>query len=282
MKLGNYSLEIAAGSIEELFRKARDYGFSQMQFDYASAGIEEMPAFIPDSLNREIANEAVRYGIEIAAVNGTFNMAHPDPAVRNEGVVRFEKIAASCDTIGCKLITLCTGTRTRDYMWATHPDNNTPEAWIDMTAVMEQLILIADRYDVNLGIETEASNVVNSPEKAKKLIEDLKSPRLKIILDAANLFHLGMAKRENVKQVISKGIELLGSWIVIAHGKDIKEGEGLDFTGAGKGIIDFDFFLKELVRIGYKGGMILHGIKAEEDIPGCVEYIRNIAKSYNL
>ena len=277
MKFGTFSPEIKAVTAAELFRKAKDYGFSQMQFDYASLTTEEMPEFIPDSLNSEIAAHAAHYGIEITAVNGTFNMAHPDAGKRNEGIARFEKIAASCAALGCKLVTLCTGTRNRESMWAPHPDNNTPEVWKDMARVLDQLILIAEKYDVNLGIETEASNVINTAARAKRLIEEVQSPQLKIILDAANLFSMGMAKREKVRSVISEGIELLAPWIVMAHGKDIKEGEGLVFTGPGQGIIDFDFFMGELHKIGYKDGMILHGIKDEKNIPACVDYIRKIA-----
>jgi len=276
MKIGAFSPEIPADTTGELFRKAREYGFSQMQYSYSLDASEEMPELIPDSLNREIAAESARNGIEIVAVNGTFNMAHPDIAVRQKGIVRFERVASSCGIYGCKLVTLCTGTRTRERMWAAHPDNDTPEAWKDMTAVMEQLIPIADKYDVSLGIEIEATNVINTPEKAKKLIEDLKSPRLKIVMDAANLFHAGMAKRENVRTVIAGAIGLLGPWIVLAHGKDIKEGEGLAFTGAGKGIIDFKFFIAELERAGYRGGMLLHGIKDPKDIPSCAEFMRQL------
>ena len=281
MKLGTFSPEISAGSTEELFQKAKDYGFSQMQFDYESAGIEEMPEFVPDSLNQEIANEAVRNEIEIVAVNGTFNMAHPDLAVRKDGIERFEKIAASCSTFACELVTLCTGSRNRQNMWVPHADNNTPEAWKDMVTVMEQLILTADEYNIYLGIETEASNVINTAQKARRLIDELKSPRLKIILDAANLFQPGMAKRGKVQGVIAEAFELLGPWITLAHGKDIKEGEGIAFANAGKGIIDFHFFLEELEEIGYKGGMILHGIKQEKDIPECVDYMKKIAGNFN-
>ena len=280
MKIGTYSPEIPASPVDELFRKTKDYGFSHMQFNYKSVVDEEMPVFIADSLNHEIAAMAVLNGIEITAVNGTFNMAHPDYNVRQDGIARFEKIAASCPVLGCKLITLCTGTRTRENMWKAHPENETCEAWQDMIKVMEQLIPLAEKYNVNLGIETEASNVVNAPEKAKQLILDMKSPRLKIILDPANLFHKGMAKREQVKQVISRGIDLLGPWIAIAHGKDLKEGEGLDFTGAGMGIIDFDFFFTELEKAGYRDGIILHGIKNEKNIPGCVDYIKKIARRF--
>jgi sugar phosphate isomerase/epimerase len=207
-------------------------------------------------------------------------MSHPDPAVRQDGIKRFEKIAASCGTLSCNLITLCTGTRTRESIWVPHPDNSTPEAWKDMIAVMEQLVSIVGKYNVNLGIETEASNVVNTPQKAKRLIEEIGSARLKIIMDAANLFRAGMAKTEKVHGVIGEAFELLGQYVAIAHGKDIKEGEGIDFTGAGKGIIDFDFFFSELEKIKYKGGIIIHGIKQEKDIPYSVEFIKKKAEPF--
>ena len=280
MKLGTFSPEIAAASTAELFRKARDYGFTQMQYSYQTDDGEEMLPRIPEALNREIAAEASLNGIEIVSVNGTFNMAHPDPAVREDGVARFEKVAASCGVYGCKLITLCTGSRSRERMWAPHPDNNTPEAWNDMRSSMERLVAIADKYDVYLGIEIEASNIINTPEKAKKIIDELGSSRLRIIMDAANLFLPGTAKRENVRPVIEKAIGLLAPWITLAHGKDIKEGDGLAFTCAGKGIVDFEFFLAELKKAGYRGGMVLHGIKNENDMRPCVEYMNDIAKSF--
>jgi sugar phosphate isomerase/epimerase len=92
-------------------------------------------------------------------------------------------------------------------------------------------------------------------------------------MDAANLFHIGKAKRENVQSTIAEAIGLLSPWIVLAHGKDIKEGDGLDYTCPGKGIIDFDFFTRELKKNGYKGGMLLHGIKDPNDIASSVEFM---------
>ena len=60
------------------------------------------------------------HGVEIVAINGTYNMIHPDPAVRDEGVRRFETIAAACAPLHCNFVTLCTGTRDPDNMWRWH------------------------------------------------------------------------------------------------------------------------------------------------------------------
>ena len=235
-----------------------------------------MPEKLDPSLLKEIYEQANMRNIEIVAVNGTFNMIHPDAEVRKEGIKRFEVIAQACEGLKCNFVTLCTGSRNPDNMWRWHDDNLTQKAWDDMIVTMKKCLDIAERYDLTLGLECEASNCINTPERARKLLDELKSPNLKIIMDAANLFQRGDAKGENVRSIIDNAFSLIGSDIYLAHGKDIKEGEGLNFTHAGNGIVDFDYYLDKLEEYGYKGGMILHGIKNEKYIPGSVSFIRNI------
>ena len=275
MQLGSYSPEIAAKTAAELFEKARNYGFTQMQFDFASLASAEMPERISDELLAEIGREAMKNSIEIRVINGTYNMSHPDAKVREDGAERFREIVRAAKVLGCKFISLCAGTRTRGNMWVPHPDNNTPAAWADLSHSVEKVIAIADEFDIVLLLETEDSNVINSPEKTLRLIRQMQSRRLKVIMDCANLFNHGTAYRHNVRDIINRGFDLLGEHVACAHGKDIKEGEGLEFVGAGQGIVDFAYFLEKLDEIGYDDGMILHGISREDDIPRCIEYIRD-------
>jgi sugar phosphate isomerase/epimerase len=254
MRLGIFTPEVEAGSTRELFEKIRDYGFNQVQFDFLSVCGEEMPGYIKGEWVDEIAVQSRANGIEISAVNGTFNMAHPDEAVRMDGVERFERIAAICGDISCGLITICTGTRNRNDMWMIHKDNATEEAWRDMASVMERLIAVAEKYDVCLGLETEASNVVFSPERGKRIIGEMQSDRLKVIMDCANLFRQGMTKKELVRPTIENAFDLLGDHVVLAHGKDVMEGPEIEFTGTGLGMVDYDLFFSLLEKIGYRAG----------------------------
>jgi sugar phosphate isomerase/epimerase len=70
--------------------------------------------------------------------------------------------------------------------------------------------------------------------------------------------------------------DLLGGSIALAHGKDIREGEGLAFTHAGGGIVDFPYFKELLNRHGYHGCMLLHGIKKEQEFKESVEFARSV------
>lgn len=167
-------------------------------------------------------------------------------------------------------------------MWEGHPDNSSDEAWAELIQTTRALISIAERHRVYLGVETEASNVISSAQKARRYLDEISSPYLKIVMDCANLFAPGTAHPSNVRDVIGEAFELLGNDIVIAHGKDILESPGISFTSTGKGIVDFDLFLSLLKKHGYKGGMMLHGIKHKSDIPFCVDFIRRKINEHGM
>ena len=92
------------------------------------------------------------------------------------------------------------------------------------------------------------------------------SDKLKMILDCANLFHAGRAHPEFVRETLDAAFEAYGNDIVIAHGKDIREGDGIEFCGTGRGIVDFAYTAKLLEKWNFTGGMFLHGIYDESDM----------------
>ncbi len=272
MLLGAYSPEISLPTVDAVFQRAHSLGFAQMQYDFSTSHGEEMPEeFYPGELY-EIADAARRYGIDIVAVNGTFNMI--DVSLRDENIRRFENIARACAPLGCAIVTLCTGSRHPSSMWRYHPDTALPNAWEDLIETTRRLLPIAERYGLTLGVETEASNVVYSIERTRRYLDEMKSPRLGVIMDCANLFPAGTARKANVRPTIARAFELLGENIVLAHGKDIVESDGIAFTAPGGGIVDYDFYFERLRDIDYCGGLILHGIHDEKEFAPSVNVMR--------
>mgnify|MGYP005761871903 FL=1 len=123
---------------------------------------------------------------------------------------------------------------------------------------------LAERYDLILAVETEASNVISTPEDARRLLATVASRHLKRILDPANLFLPGTARPENVRPTLRHAFDLFGGDIVLAHGKDIHAGDGIDFCATGEGIVDYPYLAALLSEIGFTGDMMLHGIYEEE------------------
>ena len=273
MRIGLCSSEFKVPlDCETYFKKLAEMNFpvtqlgfmSLTEFGFTPTGSIEIPGHVDDSVIDKIKNAANKYGVEIAACNGTFNMAHPDPAIREEAIARFEGFTAAVTKFGAKFITLCSGTRNPDHLWSPHPDNETQSAWDDMFDSMKRITKIAEKYGRVLAIETEAANVINTPEKARKIMDDLGSPNLKMIIDCANLFHVGKAHKENVRATLKKAFEYFGNDIVVAHGKDISDSNGIDYCPTGEGIIDYEYFVELLKEYGYQGDMLLHSIYDEE------------------
>src|SRR5205814_2476973 len=138
---------------------------------------------------RRIGDAFQRSGVEVSAVSGTFNVIHPDRDWRRECIRRVDLLAERCDLLGTRVITLCTGTRHPTNMWRHHPDNAQPEAWTEMVETMRALTCHAETAEVELAFEPEVVNVVDSAEKAERLIEEVGSPRLRLVMDPANYFH---------------------------------------------------------------------------------------------
>ena len=260
---------------DRLFGRIQELGFGCVQFAFSSiaesefvpTGRIEIPDRIPTNALDAAARWADRCALPIEVINGTFNMAHPDEDVRREGVKRFALLTEAAEILGAKYISLCSGTRYAEHLWTYSPENHTTGAWNDMLDTIKRAVELAERHSITLAIESEAANIIDTPENARRVMDEVGSERLKMILDCANLFHRGRAHPEYVQETIGHAFDLFGDDIVIAHGKDIREGDGIDFCGTGRGIVDFPFTAQMLKKYGYAGDMFLHGIYDEADMP---------------
>lgn len=269
MQLGIFAKTFAGTDPFTVLTATKAAGFSCVQYNMACSGLAAMPDKITESNALSVAAASAATGVTIAAVSGTYNMVHPDVAVRRDGLRRLEVLAARCQNMGTRLITLCTGSRDPLDQWRHHTDNQSVQAWCDLVAEMEEAIDIAERYDVDLGIEPELANVVNSATRARALIDELQSVRIKIVLDPANLFEVVEIIEQ--RRIVSAAVGLLSDRIALCHAKD--RSVGGRFTTAGKGCLDYDHYFAELKAIRFSGPMVTHGLGADE-AAGAAEFLK--------
>lgn len=260
MRLGIFAKTFAGTTPQTVLAAAAGTSFATVQYNMACSGLPPMPDAVPDGIAEAVAAASHQTGVTIAAVSGTYNMIHPDVAVRETGHRRLDVLAAHAGAMGTRLITLCTGTRDADDQWRAHPDNDGAEAWRDLVAATEVAIGIAERYDVELGIEPELANVVNSAAKARRLIGEMGSRRLRVVFDPANLFEIETARRQ--RDIVSEAVDLLADRIVMGHAKD-RLADGT-FATAGQGVLDYVHYLSRLKSAGFDGPLVTHGLGAGE------------------
>jgi len=259
------------GTLEARLDGAKACGLSCVQMSMACANLPEMPDQIPAELPGRIRREASARGIAIASLTGTFNMTHPDAEHRRTGLRRLRVLAEACPQMGASFIHVCTGTRDPNSMWRYHPENGSPESWRDMVACVREATGIARQANVVLAFEPEMSNVVDSARKARRLLDEIASPHLKVNIDPANLFHAGELPR--MKEILDEAFALVGKDIVLAHAKDLDHDGEAGHKPAGQGVLDYDRYLALLRKYGFKGPLLLHGLTVAQ-VPGCMAFLR--------
>ncbi|HEU5317630.1 MAG TPA: sugar phosphate isomerase/epimerase family protein [Chloroflexota bacterium] len=275
LQLGIMTRHVERGSIEEVAGAVAGHGLEVVQLSLESAGLEPLPERLSEREARRIAGVFRDAGVRIAAVSGTFNVIDPDRAALAENMERFARLCDACGWLETRVVTTCTGTRNPDSMWRPHPGNQLPDAWDELLERTGQMARAAERAGVVMAFEPETANVVDTLEKAERLIAAVGSKAVGVTFDPANFFY--PADLPRMGDVLREGFRRLGRRIALAHAKDVvappEGGSHCRYAPAGRGVLDYGLYLRLLRESGYENGLIMHSL-SEADLPGCVAMIR--------
>jgi sugar phosphate isomerase/epimerase len=229
--------------------------FHGVQFNLVSAGLASLPEHLPDGLAEAVGRHARQKQLQIASLSGTYNMAHPDEAVRMRSRKGFANVIAAARRMGSPVVTLCTGSRDRSDMWKRHPENRSAAAWKDLRTELDLALGLAEAAGIALGIEPEPANVISDARTAERLLKETNSPHLGIVLDAANLLSAALLAQQD--NVMEEAVGLLGDRLLLAHAKDIAASGSV--VAAGTGAVHLRVFVKLIRSSCYDGALVGHG-----------------------
>jgi sugar phosphate isomerase/epimerase len=313
MQLGIFAKTFPRPTLEETLDAVADRGLTELQFNMSCAGLTTLPERIDEDFCVWIARSIKQRGMSMAAISGTFNLCDPDTFRLQDNLNRLEVLAAACRWLDTRIVTLCTGTLDPEDMWRWHPENVRRGTWETLIQSMREAVRIADRREVTLAFEPEINNVVNSVSKARRLLDEIDSRWLKVVIDPANLVRRGEFHRKG--EILEEAFDWLGSDIVLAHAKDPTFDSSADESTAGKEFLEGDWsgirflqremslaqrlqtdqtavfrralrkifytyrfyrqYLGLLMRIGYTGAIVMHGL-AEADVPQSASFLRKM------
>ena len=270
MQIGVFSRTYELSDLEETYRRMRGHGLSHTQFNLSNAGLPTLPPHVTDEDLARIQALTAAYGITLDALTGTFNMIDPDEAAREQGCRQFAEQCRIARELGIPIVSLCTGSKNPESKWKWHDDNWKDASWADLMRSTERVLKCAEDNHIILGVETEASNIINTAQRARKYLDTVGSPSLKIIMDGANLFRPEQVS--DMQNVLTEAFALLGKDIVLAHAKDIAVDESIAFTAVGQGCLDYSTYLRLLKQTKYDGPLIMHSL-SEQQIPDSKRYL---------
>jgi len=247
-------------NVAEVIGAAAMDGYEGIQANLSSAGLASLPDAVPPGVAVQFGQEARAQGVRLAALSGTYNMAHPDAKVRKASRVGFQNVVSAAREMGAPIVSLCTGSRDPHDMWKFHAENDSDEAWKDLRSELEFALRVAQEAGIRLAIEPEPANVIRDARAAKRILNEMASSHLGIVLDAANLLTPETLSTQHA--VIDEATGLLGEALLLAHAKDINASGKV--VAPGEGEVNLMAFTKALRRVGYDDALIAHGFAAEK------------------
>jgi len=250
--------------------RAHDYGTNLSPEKLADILFEYKPASIQLALAKALSNipgaggitpgyaRGIKKifeerGISIAVLGCYINPVHPDPAIREKHLRRFEEHLRYARDFGCSIVGTETGSCNGDCSF--HPDTEKPETFDLFCHSLERLIKIAEKCGSIAAIEAVADqHVVSSMEKMQTVMRRLASPSLKVIYDPVNLIpNAGLRENssfQSQKDFFAEAFTAFGDEIVAIHAKDFR----MDANGkigtlpAGTGELDYPALLSLIAK----------------------------------
>ncbi|NOU96834.1 TIM barrel protein [Paenibacillus sp. LMG 31456] len=271
-KLGFMSYIYMGWSAQDIAENACKQGLTYVQLDpkqkfqvmddepFSPLRVEKLRAIFEDK------------GISIVGLSGYTNLLNPNLAKREEKLTQLEKMIDLCSVYGTRYMATETGSLHPTNAWRDYEGNRSPEAWDQLLTIVDRLRNRAVKNGAVLLLEGFALNVLATPEQAARLMEQLGSEGLGLIMDPFNyLTEADLNKQEEAMATIFKTI---GSHSPIAHAKDtLYNEEGFTTPRVGAGQANWDLYAAHLSSDMPEVPLILEHAKPEE-ITDCLELIR--------
>jgi len=206
--------------------------------------IEEFPTTdeaLTPGLAMYIKNVFAKNNVDIAVLGCYLNLANPNKEQLAETVHRYMAHIRFASWLGCGVVGTETGAPNETY---THvPECHGEEALQTFITNLRPIVKYAEQMGVVIAIEPVWKHIVCNPKRARRVLDEINSPNLQIILDPVNL--LDICNYQDQVAIVDEAIELLGPDVAMVHLKDyVVEGDKLVSVGCGFGQMDYTSIIK--------------------------------------
>lgn len=179
--------------------------------------------------------------LDIAVLGCYLNLANPNPDKLKEIVEKYKAHIRFAAHLGCGVVGTETGAPNEEYKY--EPACHSEEALELFIKNVRPIVEYAEKMGVIFAIEPVWKHIVCNPMRARKVLDEINSPNLQIILDPVNL--LDISNYQNQVAIVEEAIDVLGKDVAVVHIKDyvVKDGK-LESVAAGNGQMDYKAIMK--------------------------------------
>ena len=188
---------------------------------------------------KEIAATYRDAGLGIHSIGVYTNLMHPDEAELKANLAYFEAMMEIGEHMGVHTFISEAGHYYDNKVPAPHiPLDLQDEVWPRMVATARKLDEMATRHDAKVLFEPYFQSFFASAKRVRLFVEEVNSPRIRVLLDPANLIELND---------LDEMFQQLAPWIDCLHAKDRKHHTNRG-VAAGQGDVDYKKFVSLAAR----------------------------------
>ncbi len=246
MNIGIRLHDTAPGTLEERLRFAADQGFSCAHLALSKAvkgfSMDRAPeALAGDGFAEEVREAFLSTGMSCAVLGCYLNLADPNEEKRKKTQEIYCAHLGFAPRCGAGVV----GTETPANPASPFAGNpgQSEDAYQLFLSGLRPVIRYAEENGAVLAVEPVWSHIISTPERAQRLIEDIHSDALRIILDAVNL--ISPRDTERAEDIVQDAIRRLGDRVSVLHMKDFKLRDGkVEAMACGTGDMKYQTLLR--------------------------------------
>lgn len=270
IKLGIRAHDMGKMDAKALFDQAKAYGFDGIQLVTNKALMEDIP-LTGDSFE---SLKAVK-SVDVMLLGSYFNPIHSNKRKVEDGINRFKTQLRLAHILNCDYVASETGSY-NDDQWTYHINNHTESAYQSVLKIFIDLVKEAESVNKTVLIEAAYGHVIFAPSVLRRLIQDINSPNVGVIVDLYNL--LNMRNHTQHDLILQEALVLLRPYIKVFHLKNyIEVDQKLVQTGLKEGIMDYNVLLPMMMNSNPDAYFIFEGITGDY-IESSLKHIKHIIK----
>ena len=245
MRIGIRAHDVAYAPLDELIPNIHKQGFHCMHIALSKSIKEFKPGVetMTPGLAMYIKELCAENKVDVAVLGCYLNLCNPNPEKHKEIVEKYKAHIRFASILGCGVVGTETGAVNEEYKY--EPANHSDEALQCFIDNLRPIVKYAEQFGVIVAIEPVWKHIVNTVERARKLLDAIDSPNLQIIFDPVNLLYTGNIDKQD--EIIEKALDQLLKDIAVVHCKDyVVENDELKSIAAGTGGLNYPLLLKKI------------------------------------
>ncbi|WP_078411925.1 sugar phosphate isomerase/epimerase family protein [Priestia abyssalis] len=272
VKIGIRAHDIANLPLEGLVSEISSKGLTAVQLALGKSFKEMNTSLgsLSPGLAHHIGSSFKQKGIQIAILGCYINMIHPDQHTRRKELDRFKEHIRFARDFGCSIVGTETGNVNPDIVYTD--ENFKEQPFLEVVESVKELVEEAEKFGVMVGIEGGINHPIHTPQRMKRLLDEIPSNHLQVIYDPANF--ISMDNYQHQEEVIQEAVELFGDKMIALHAKDfIIKDNWVKIVPVGQGLLNYDAVFKSIKQKKPFLNVLMEGTR-EPYIDGSMIYLK--------